>query len=133
MWNCLWGHAFKRSPGINRKSRVSYPSPGFLSSATWPSLPKKHYNGLKLDRMEWINWIYLINKFVPGKTPACRHTWSAIQRWTALTASSSASSVTSDSPNTRTGVITWSITMDTARRNPCWIKTSCRWPSQLFF
>ena len=22
-------------------SRVSYPSPGFLSSATWPSLPKK--------------------------------------------------------------------------------------------
>ena len=25
---------------------VSYPVPGFLSSATWPSLPKKHYNGL---------------------------------------------------------------------------------------
>ena len=46
MWNCLWGHALKRSPGINRKSRVSYPGPGFLSSATWPSLPKKHYNGL---------------------------------------------------------------------------------------
>ena len=36
----------KRSPGISRKSRVSYPSPGFLSRATWPSLPKKHYNGL---------------------------------------------------------------------------------------
>ena len=32
--------------GINRKSRVSYPGPGFLSSATWPSLPRKHYNGL---------------------------------------------------------------------------------------
>ena len=46
VWNCLWGHALKRSPGINRKSRVSYPGPGFLSSATWPSLPKKHYNGL---------------------------------------------------------------------------------------
>ena len=44
--NCLWGHALKRSPGIIRKSRVSYPGPGFLSSATWPSLPKKHYNGL---------------------------------------------------------------------------------------
>ena len=44
--NCLWGNALKRSPGINRKSRVSYPGPGFLSSATWPSLPKKHYNGL---------------------------------------------------------------------------------------
>ena len=47
VWNCLWGNALKRSPGIIRKSRVSYPGPGFLSSATWPSLPKKHYNGLK--------------------------------------------------------------------------------------
>ena len=46
MWTCLWGNALKRSPGIIRKSRVSYPGPGFLSSATWPSLPKKHYNGL---------------------------------------------------------------------------------------
>ena len=48
MWNCLWGNALKRSPGIIRKSRVWYPVPGFLSSATWPSLPKKHYynNGL---------------------------------------------------------------------------------------
>ena len=46
VWNCLWGNALKRSPGIIRKSRVSYPSPGFISSATWPSLPKKHYNGL---------------------------------------------------------------------------------------
>ena len=46
VWNCLWGNALKRSPGIIRKRRVSYPGPGFLSSATWPSLPKKHYNGL---------------------------------------------------------------------------------------
>ena len=46
VWNCLWGNALKRSPGIIRKSRVSYPGPGFLSSATWLSLPKKHYNGL---------------------------------------------------------------------------------------
>ena len=46
VWNCLWGNALKRSPGIIRKSRVSYPRPGFLSSATWPSLPKQHYNGL---------------------------------------------------------------------------------------
>ena len=46
VWNCLWGNALKRSPGIIRKSRESYPVPGFLSSATWPSLPKKHYNGL---------------------------------------------------------------------------------------
>ena len=34
VWNCLWGHALKISPGIIRKSRVSYPGPGFLSSAT---------------------------------------------------------------------------------------------------
>ena len=46
VWNCLWGNALKRSPWIIRKSRVSNPGPGFLSSATWPSLPKKHYNGL---------------------------------------------------------------------------------------
>ena len=46
VWNCLWANALKRSPGIIRKSRVSYPGPGFLSSATWHSLPKKHYNGL---------------------------------------------------------------------------------------
>ena len=46
VWNCLWGHALKRSPGINHKSRVLCPDPGFLSSATWPSLPKQHYNGL---------------------------------------------------------------------------------------
>ena len=46
VWTCLWGNALKRSPGIIRKSRVSYPGPGFLSSATWPMLPKKHYNGL---------------------------------------------------------------------------------------
>ena len=36
----------KRSPGINGKSRVSYPGPEFLSNATWPLLQKKHYNGL---------------------------------------------------------------------------------------
>ena len=39
VWNCLRGHALKRS-GINRKSRVLYPSPGFLSNATCPSLSK---------------------------------------------------------------------------------------------
>ena len=33
LWNCLWGHAPKRSPGINRKRRVLHPGPGFLSSA----------------------------------------------------------------------------------------------------
>ena len=46
VWNCLWRHALQRSTGIICKSRVLYPSPGFLSSATWPSLPKKCYNGL---------------------------------------------------------------------------------------
>ena len=47
VWNCLWGHALERSPGIIRKSRVSYPGPGFLSSATWPSLPKKALKWIK--------------------------------------------------------------------------------------
>ena len=55
--NCLWGNALKRSPGIIRKSRVSYPGPGFLSSATWPSLPKKHYNGLNQTKPKRINKI----------------------------------------------------------------------------
>ena len=36
----------KRSPEINRKSGVLYPGPKFLSSATSPFWPKKHYNGL---------------------------------------------------------------------------------------
>ena len=44
--DCLRRHTLKRSPGIISKSRVSYPGPGFLSSAPWPSLPKKRYNGL---------------------------------------------------------------------------------------
>ena len=49
VWNCLWGHALERSPGIIRKSRVWYHGLGFLSSATLPSLTKKHYNGLNQD------------------------------------------------------------------------------------
>ena len=60
--NCLWGHALKRSPGIIRKSRVSYPSPGFLSSATWPLLPKKHSNGLIINQS--INLFVCIPVFV---------------------------------------------------------------------
>ena len=36
----------ERQEDIGRESRVSYPGPGYLSSATWPSLPKKHYDGL---------------------------------------------------------------------------------------
>ena len=51
VWTCLWDHALKRSPGINRKSRVLCPGPGFLSSATLPSMPKEHFNGL-IDRMD---------------------------------------------------------------------------------
>ena len=58
VWNCLWGNALKRSPGIIRKSRVSYPGPGFLSCATWPSLPKKHYNGLKTEKLVLIGIQY---------------------------------------------------------------------------
>ena len=58
VWNCLWGNALKRSPGIIRKSRVSYPGPGFLSSATWPMLPKKHYNGLNQTKPKIGNQIH---------------------------------------------------------------------------
>ena len=46
VWNCLRGHVFKLSPGINRKSRALYHGPEFLSSTTWPSMPKKRSNGL---------------------------------------------------------------------------------------
>ena len=46
VWKCLWRHTLKRSHGINRMSRVLYPGPGFLSIARWPSVPKKHSNGL---------------------------------------------------------------------------------------
>ena len=49
VWNCLWGNTLKGSPGIIRKSRVSYPGPGFLSSATLPSLQKKDYGWLSID------------------------------------------------------------------------------------
>ena len=57
--NCLWGNALKRSPGIIRKFRVSYSGPEFLSSATWPSLPKKHYNGLNINNKQKLNELYL--------------------------------------------------------------------------
>ena len=57
VWNCLWGNALKRSPGIIRKSRVSYPVPGFLSSATWPPLPKQHYNGLNQIKPNHMNGV----------------------------------------------------------------------------
>ena len=33
------------------KPRESYPGPGFPSSATWPSLLKKHYNGLNQTKL----------------------------------------------------------------------------------
>ena len=59
VWNCLWGNALKRNPGIIRKSRVSYPGSGFLPSATWPSLPKKHYNGLNQTKPNQISLQFL--------------------------------------------------------------------------
>ena len=71
VWNCLWGNALKISPGFIRKSRVSHPGPGFLSSATWPSLQKKHYNGLnhtwikKIDVYEY----YVDEGMKPGLNP----------------------------------------------------------------
>ena len=89
VWNCLWGHALQRSPGINRKSRVSYPGLGFLSSATWPLLQKKHYNGLnqtkplyserfyfeKNNQSEWSsqsNFLYW-KRLTCGRQITCRY------------------------------------------------------------
>ena len=63
VWKCLLEIALKRSPGIIRKSRVSYPGPGFLSSATWTSLPKKHYNGLNEDRRLIITPLFQCDNF----------------------------------------------------------------------
>ena len=57
------GHALKRSPGINCKSRELYHGPGLLSSGTWPSLPIKHYNGLiVINKTNWSIltwWIFI--------------------------------------------------------------------------
>ena len=53
MWNCVQGHALKRSTWINCKSRVFNPGPGFLSSAKWPFELKKHYNGLIIIIILW--------------------------------------------------------------------------------
>ena len=55
-WYCLWGHALYRLPGINRKSRVLYPGCRFLSSATWPSMLKRLYNGLLGSGSSPVSW-----------------------------------------------------------------------------
>ena len=68
VWNCLWGHAIERSPGIIRNSRVLYPGPGFLSSATWPLLSKKHYNGLiKSNQISYYHIIHILKSY--GNAP----------------------------------------------------------------
>ena len=38
IWNYRWGHVLYKSPGVNRKSEVWYPGPGFRSNAAWPSM-----------------------------------------------------------------------------------------------
>ena len=40
----VYGDMHYKYLGSIVKSRVLYPGHRFLSSATWPSLPKKHYN-----------------------------------------------------------------------------------------
>ena len=40
------GPSLLKISGINGKSRVLYHGAGFLSSATWPLMKEKHYNGL---------------------------------------------------------------------------------------
>ena len=75
VWNCLWEHALKQS-GINRKSGILYPGPRFLSCATWPLIPKKHYNG-------WLIVFYVpltTRSFRDGTPIYCRlrRTWSSV-------------------------------------------------------
>ena len=75
VWNCLWGNALKISPGIIRKSRVSYPGPGFLSSATWPSLSKKHYNGLNQRTVDifYVSYCNTVQPLSLGQTLLCEN------------------------------------------------------------
>ena len=69
VWNCLWGLAYPQAliwelvirlygdmHLKDRKSRVLYPGPGFLSSTTCPSLPNKHYTGLNVSNMFFLCW-----------------------------------------------------------------------------
>ena len=59
MCRTVYGDMHLKSPGINRKSRVLYSGPGFVSSAIWLSLPKKHYNGLINHIQSCICLIYI--------------------------------------------------------------------------
>ena len=43
---------------------VFYPGPGFLSSATWLSLPKKHYNGLMINKLVICQFKYYLTTAV---------------------------------------------------------------------
>ena len=72
VWNCQWGHAFRRSHGINRKSRVLYPGPGLISSATWHSMSKKHVYALIIDHIPLFRFqraILLCACFIVAWTP----------------------------------------------------------------
>ena len=103
----------KRSPGIIRKSRVSYPGHGFLSSATWPSLPKKHYNGLNFTTELGL----LVMNICCCRSPSTKHTQirhcvvrcSSLGRWVVRQPySSNLLNVDTSS----TSVILWSILPD---------------------
>ena len=46
MWNCLWGNALKRSPGITRRVGYRIPVLDFCLVLHGLRCRKKHYNGL---------------------------------------------------------------------------------------
>ena len=81
------------SPGINHKSRVLYPSPGFLISATWHLMPKKHYNGL-INQSTFLYQHSYVGIF-SATVSSCLSSSASVL---ALTASSSDSSSSSSSP-----------------------------------
>ena len=77
VWNCLWGHALLRSPGINCMSRVLYSGRGFISRATRNSMSKKHSNWIDLSierpTLVFLFWLYVTFNIRGGIVmfPAC--------------------------------------------------------------
>ena len=69
MWKYILGHV-----GINRKSKVLYPSPGFPSSATGPSKPISTMMDLSINRLiTWRGACFAGAGRVPGTLPVPPH------------------------------------------------------------
>ena len=79
---------------------VLYPGPGFLSSATWPSLPKKHYNELVNHYFEPPQVDLMVSLSVCGRLWVLSGSYQRpSQKWYRLT------------PCVMVGVWQWSLTV----------------------